>query len=210
MTDKKTELYQILKKQKGVSLVQLAKELSVSEDFVLGMIESNKLYLIKENIIALSGLGTDQCIVCSENGMDDHNSIGIVLPKEFLNGYKLNGKLSLGIRGHKKCYSSIDVFFRCSCGLVCWDCSSWSGEWVAGDEVEEKCSKLKHHYTGHQGVIEREDICNFFSPRLYIKKEDDSQENKNKWGKIKSEIEQRTLGGYKNLVVLLEKARLLE
>lgn len=208
MTDQKAQLFQYLRENKGAELAQLAEGLGVSPDFILGMVESNGLYRIEGEFVTIAGLGTDRCIVCAEDRMNEHNSVKVRLPQDSLDDRRLKGISE--IRGHRRCYTEIDIFFRYQEGLSCWDCSSWSGAWVDGNEVEERCSRLGVTYSGHQGVIGADRMCNFFSPDHNMKTDDDNQWKRDKWERIKPEIEQRTQAGYKNLVSLLEKARLTE
>jgi hypothetical protein len=199
----------LMKRQKAMPLEKLAKDLGVSQDFVLGIIDSSIIYKREKDLISLIGLGTERCIVCGENIGEYDNIFKAKIPDELINGRKLDSSLYYGeIKGHRKCYSEIDVFFRYedkNSSLVCWDCNHWSGAWVDGDEVEEKCYVLNEHDVGHRGVIGRNKICNLFSPDSDMKPKD-----RKYWEKIKPEVQRRTQQGYKNLVAVLEKAYLIK
>jgi hypothetical protein len=197
-----------LKQHHGVPLMELASQVKKSEDYIMGVMESSisKTYLNKNGIIVLNGLGDKLCVVCGEE--NDWKSMPIRIPDEILKGRQVNPST---LNGHKKCYETIDVFFRVDNILSCIDCSNFSGEWIDGDEVLEECYKHKFKESGHQGVIAGNKMCNFFSPDMYMRDEKNPKYVKERkvWNEIKSNIEERTLKGYQNLITILEKSTLI-
>lgn len=192
----------------GLSLEVLAKETQKSPEYIRGIVESdpNKIYKVIGDIITLKGLGDGLCVVCAKD--NDFRSIPIRIPDNILAGRQLTNS---SIKGHIKCYETIDVFFREKNILHCVDCTNSSGAWVDGDEVEEECAKIKHKVTGHQGVLFGDPMCNYFGPDSSMRDKRKKEYNKKRkiWAEIQPVIEQRTLKGYQNLINILEKAKLI-
>jgi hypothetical protein len=230
------EQFMHLMKEKGtLSLEEIANTLEKNSDYILGLSEGDNSYfnfLVDEKkIISLKGIGSERCFFCGDESVkfDKYNqsTMGILLsdiPKELILGMKQNYEIIpndvsfKGVRGHKKCYNSIDLFFRLKKEddpikklndteeIVCWDCSSWYGGWVDASEVEEKCSQkyIKEEQAGHQGCIGSRYACNFFSPCNDMKTHPEFERKRELWEKIKEETDKRTLQGYKNFVQLLK------
>jgi len=218
--DKKSQMHQCVKdkytkEQKGATITRLAEELSVSNDFILGMVEANGLYRTRNEIVTLAGLGVDRCIVCAGENMPDYKSMKIQVSqdvfREIQKNRKLDDSISCTIKGHRECFKSIDVFFRTDNDLSCWYCSAWSGEWVDGDEVKEECSMLGDREAGHKGIIGAKKMCNYFGPNydMRTKKDGHLERSLAFWEKINPELKQRTAEGYKKLVAILEHAQLI-
>lgn len=210
--NKKLQLYKYLKEHKISSALNLASELKTSADFVLGMIESDNDYRkIGKDIITFNGLGVERCVVCAEKGMDHHNSVEIRLPPELIRGKELDNSLLSGVRGHRKCYSTVDLFFRYEGGFICEDCSSWAGKFLDGSEAEEKCNRLEDKEVGHPGVMSKQYMCNHFTPRFELMNNLEHQEDREAWEKrIKPVIEEKTNKGYASLISILEKCQLIK
>jgi hypothetical protein len=206
--DVEKSLYQIVSRELGVPLDGvLVSQLGVSKDFIRGMALVGKDYRMVDDIVMLSGLGVTKCVVCGDADRIFYSTTAVIqLPSEMLNGKVLDPTLSNGIIGHRKCYKTIDAYFRVEGqGLVCWDCSSWSGGFVDGDEVMEKCRRLHEETTGHQGVLGSNPICNFYKAGFDVEEKD-----KQTWERIKPEVEARTNKGYQNLIERLTKLHLIK
>jgi hypothetical protein len=202
-------IHNYLKKEHGASLETMAKDINMSKDYIAGLIDSQiDKYSIVDGTIALKSLGNTLCVVCSES--KDPHCVSIYLPKDLLTGKILDATLKEEIRGHEKCYESIGLVFREKNMLKCYDCSSFTGQWIDGDEVLEKCYKLHYEKSGHRGVLASDSMCNHFSPDNDLKTNPKFAEHKKCWEDIKPAIEQKTLQGYKNLIAILEKAKLLK
>ncbi len=221
-------LYDMLKNEKALSMSELSNISGKSKDYLLGVIKSNHIYMHFEipnetgvgkkdssiEMVTLKGFGTNRCIVCGEGNVSEYDAMRIKIPKGILDikglALKRPDHINEGILGHRKCYTSIDVFFRNKEGLTCWDCSSWSGEWIDGDEVLEKCYKWDYKEPGHRGVIGANPICNFFHPNYNMKTNDNYAKERETFNKINFSIALKTKKGLENLMGLLEKARLIE
>lgn len=202
---RKQDLYELLKKEKAAQLGDMAKRLNVSKDFVLGLICGDANYAKQGDFVRLSLLGFDRCIVCAEYAPSNQDSVNIELPIKFLDNIKLPNHLQRnGIRGHRECYSTVDVFFRYENGLLCDACSSMWAKQVDNDTVEEYCEVLGDTGSRWSRLIRTQKMCNFYSPRDELTKRD-----KQLWGSIQPEISKRTKKGYERLVALIEKAYLL-
>ena len=142
------------------------------------------------------------------------SSLKVKIPEGILKemGYVLkDSRLKEGVAGHISCYEKIGVFSRHShIDLTCYNCSSFHSEWVDGDEVLEKCYKWKKEEPGHQGVIGFNPICNFFGPNYSMKTKEEYKNERSMWNKLRPSIEASTREGFENLIVLLEKAKLVE
>lgn len=211
------QVYEIMKKDKIISLDSLSNKVGKSIDYILSGIEDDSRYSLKEGILSLNGLGLENCVLCGDKNttskISGNSSIKIVIPKEFLEGYKLIEELEEGIISHRECYSKIDVFFRIQDTLKCIDCIYFSGAWVDGDSVEEKCIKWDDEHVGHKGSIASMDMCNFFIPDTYLRKESLEKEYKEErklLDEIEPQIRERTNKGYKELISILEKLSLIE
>lgn len=213
---KNTEIIQTyIKKEHGASLENIAKEIGLSTDFVAGLIDAEEdKYRIIDKTISLNGLGSKLCVVCGESqDYSGHNTLPIMIPDLFLNGKKLDSSLNNGlhtyVKGHRGCYTKIDVFFTENNMLHCIDCSSFHGDIIDIDEVKEYCYRLNYSEVGHKGVIASNPMCNYFSPDNDLKTNPTFEKHKEFWNSIQPEIIQRKEKGYKNLVAILEKAKLL-
>lgn len=236
MVSTREQLIHLMKQEKALSIDEIAKKLDKTSDFVKGMLESNRDYIVTNvgnvAVASISGLGDERCFFCADEGIkqDRYNqstmSVYISdIPKEVLENKNLfdsfiprNVHIN-GIRAHRKCYNSIDLFFRQkedegmlkriedNNKLTCLYCQSFSGEWIDNSEVEEKCNHpfIKEETTGHQGCLADRYACNLFSPDSEMRKNPDFEKERVLWQQIKPQIEQRTMQGYKNLVALLEK-----
>lgn len=172
------------------------------------MINFDKNYSHKDGFLTFTGLGTKRCIVCAEK-ISDYNSIKVSLPEDVLEGFILNDSLKSGVKGHFNCYSNEKVVLRYK-GLHCGDCSSWSGAWIDGDEVKEKCYRLGIEEIGKRGCVAYNEACNFFSPDNNMKTKEEYKEEREKWELIKDKIENEKKEGYLNLISLLKKSHLIE
>ncbi|MBD3259444.1 hypothetical protein GF371_02320 [Candidatus Woesearchaeota archaeon] len=210
MSKEREQLFKILMEKQGESIETLAKDLQVSPDFIRGIAAGNKNFSLNDDFVLLAGFGVSRCIVCSETDYMDEDyygwrwAVNIELPSEMLRDYDLGPQYSREIRGHKKCYSKIDVWFRYEEGFHCIDCSSFRGEWVDGNEVVEGCSIMKQRELGHQGVMADDNMCNYFRPDSEV-----TEDHAEKWERVKTAIEARTQQGYRSLIAHLEKLRLL-
>jgi len=208
--DTNQQIMTYLKKNHGASLDALAKETQKSSEYIRGIVESDptKIYKIVGDTITLKGLGDNLCVVCGEANTY-FGSVPIRIPESILRGRQTSISK---IKGHRKCYATIDVFFREDNILKCGDCSNSFGGWVDGDEVEEQCIKIDHKVTGHQGVLFGDPMCNYFSPDRHMCDKGNKEYDKKRglWNEIEQAIEQRTLKGYQNLIEILEKTKLIK
>lgn len=210
MSNERSKLLVALLKEQSMTIDSLAAELKVSTDFIRGIAAGGDTFSLKDDFVLLNGLGESRCIICSNlEYMDERNygwrwAVNIKIPDELLRGYVINNGFPREIRGHKKCLSTIDAWFRFKEGFICYDCSSFRGQWVDGDEVVEECSIMKQREVGHRGIMAGEYMCNYFQPDREVR-----EKRVEKWEKIKPEIEARTQKGYQALIAHLEKLRFL-
>lgn len=205
----KKKFEQVMKKEKALTLQDLAEKFQVSTDYILGLIDSDSAYYLEEDVVVLSGLGLDKCIICTEP-MDEWDSLSVEIPAEMMRGYRLKKHLKMGIRGHRKCYSTIDVFFRYKSGLRCIHCWYFDRpQQFPNGQVEEVCRRLHFRNIGDSGFVAFKPICNYFKPSYELTKLENANES-DTWKKIEPILKERTLRGYKILMAILEKVFLLE
>lgn len=198
-----------VRKEHGVTLDDIAKNTGLSKDYISGLIDSQaKNYRFVDDIITIKGLGTQACVVCGEN---DERTISLKIPKGFLNEKNIDESIGSNIKGHEKCYESIGVFFRIANNIICYDCSKFHGEWIDGDAVKEGCYETGYEATGHKGCVASNSICNHFNPDSSLRGRinSDNSRKMDTWLTIEQDIAIKTSQGYKNLVAILEKAKLL-
>ena len=207
------QIYSILKEEKAITAADLSKKLKKPKNYVLGVLEGVNKFILKESYITLPRLGSERCIVCGENN-EFGKSIYMKIPPEFFKNIKYifgGDWLEKGVMGHENCYKTIGVFLRYpKLNISCYDCNSFKGGWVDGDEVIEECHKWNHSETGHKGVIASNPVCNFFSPDWDLKNNIKFKKQMAIWKNTNFLINQKTNKGFENLMSLLEKAKLIE
>jgi hypothetical protein len=209
-------LERYLKQNHGITIEKASKEFDTKQEYIKSIVsmDDNKYQTI-DGMISFKELGKDLCVICCEH--QDSNSMTITLPEDILVNRTLDSRLEEGIKGHKVCYESTNLFFRIPGTnnvpkiTACINCSSFRGEPINEDEVLEKCYKLKFEEIGRQGVIADDPICNFFNPTINFKTtlNPEEQQRRKAWEATQYGVWHKTNQGYKRLIEILLKTKLL-
>ena len=210
-------LDEYLKQDHGVTVEKVSKKLDTKREYIESIVVlDDKKYQTIDGIISFKELGRELCMICGE--AQDFNSITIKLPQEVLEHRTLDSRLEEGIKGHRVCYEDSNLFFRIPEKTAlpkiatCINCKGFRGEDIEDNEVLEKCYKLSYEETGRQGVIAYNPICNFFDPAINFKtgSNPEEQQRRKMWEATQYGVWQRTNQGYKKLIEILLKTKLLK
>ena len=213
--DIRPEMFRYIKEQRAVSVEEIAKTLRLKEYQVNDILHLSNIYeRLKQSggqskdLITIKGIGIERCVVCS--GKNDDHSVIMRVPSTYFTTFRPVKKLSEGVRGHRNCYSDIGLLFNVE-GLSCFTCDNWYTEFSDEEPVREGCHKFhtSKKVVGEPGSYE---ACNFYSPDSAVKLSgfNGYKISRGVWGKAQSQVTEKTQEGYKKLVAILEKARLVE
>jgi len=198
-----------MKKNPILKISEIAKDAEKSPDFIKGILSTTKDFSINGNLILLNRRGIERCLVCGENIFNQAQEIKLSLSEKELEKYQVNTdpntpkiiQSSYDVNIHGNCARDQEFILRLTNSEeYCGTCDIFSGKWIAGDEVEERCWKLGTKIYGHKGIFAHNKACQFYKPY-----------GKNKISKKNEEkLEKMQKKGKNNLISFLEKAHLIE
>ncbi len=195
----------VLKNLRSQPVQEIAKRLTKSSDYVLGIVEGSKeQYKVIDDVVVRKNLGVDLCIVCIEP-VNERDVMKVEIPKEVLGNKKLDYSLRGGVKGHTRCYETEGIIARFE-GLSCYNCTSLSGTNFPEQGVEDRCNRFGQSGFGRYGEISAHKSCQFFSP------DDRVMEDRDKTAllSLQTRMNEQKIEGYHKLVTMLESAKLVK